>query len=70
MLERVHDAAQFGQALEPADQGVAGLARVSQVVEQIVAVVGAASASHLAAEGASRGPGRIDSSSTAIGGQG
>src|SRR4051812_38861746 len=36
-----HDAADFGQALEAADGGVAGEAALAAVVEQFVAVVGA-----------------------------
>ena len=41
MGERGQDAAQLGQALEPADCRIAGLGAAPEVVEDVVAVVGA-----------------------------
>src|SRR5690606_18086612 len=41
VLEGAHDPAQFGQSLQPADGGVAGLRLAAEIVENVLAVVGA-----------------------------
>ena len=41
MLKRGHDAAELGQSLETADRGIARLGLTPQIVENILAVVGA-----------------------------
>ena len=40
MVERRHHAAQFGEALEPADRRIARLRAALEIVEDVLAVVG------------------------------